>query len=109
MLNLWTMRRGGAVAAPTGMIVLIAIGVALIDAGDAMDADARRHGEAVSHEVSTTTAVATYAAAGVGALVLLAGAGVAFSLLRDDEDEEEEIPVHRGGSPPAPGGEGIEL
>ena len=105
MLDLMNLSRGRtAVAAPTGMIVLVAVGMAMMDAGDAMDAKARAHGEAVNHELSTMGTMATYGAAGVGLLVLLAGGGVALSMLRDEDGGDDELPVHRGGSPSAPRG-----
>lgn len=106
MLDLLFTGRGGAIAAPTGLIVLLAIGFAMIDAGDDLDLEAQARGEAVNHELSSTTTMATWAAAGVGVVVLLAGGGLALSMLR--ENEEEELPVH-GGGPPPPSGGGIDI
>jgi len=103
--------RGGAIALPTGFIVLTAVGLALFDVGDDLDLQARIRGEEVNHELSTGMQTATYAAAGVGLLVLLAGGAFALRALRDDD--EDEVPLHRGGRPPAPAppteGQGIDI
>jgi hypothetical protein len=102
-------RRGG-VAAPTGFVVLIAISMALYDAGEQRAFDARARGQQVDQEVSTGMQVGAYAVAGVGLLVLLIGGGLAIRSFHDVDEDEDDVPVHRGGPPPrgASGG-GIDI
>ncbi len=106
MFGLLGMGRGRALALPTGFIVLTAVGLALLDVGDLVDSNARVRGEEVNHELSSGMQTATYAAAGVGLLVLLAGGAFTLRALRDDH-EEDELPLHQGGPPPP--GPGIDI
>jgi len=111
-MNLWRYQRFyvlGGMGAPTGLIVLLAVGWALLDVGDGLDE--QTVGEAMPTIMGVSFDAATMVAVGLGLAVLLVGVGLAvWTYLDDGGEEDDALPVHCGGPPPPPAtGGGIDI